>query len=270
MFITSAVVAILVPALSRARSHGRKVISANNQRQIAVGVNCYSHDNEEKYPETVATIGSGRDWNYQEPFVLTCIWSRTPNFHRSTSEYLASYINTADVMHCANAPKKYKHLSDVWADGDNWDNPDTWYPFDWAKGTFCFYWNYVGVLDTGELFVGPRSVFDKRLGTKILASCYLGYDCYRSPGAYSSCERFAQASITQENVAASAYWSRPGCEGFSTETMGIRPNALYADGHVESFPPSEMVPMRVIKNRFNNAPYQYGPGIFYIPKTGIE
>ena len=101
-------------------------------------------------------------------------------------------------------------------------------------------------------------------------SCYLGYDRFRSPDAYGSCERFPGSSVTPETVASSAYWSNPKSNGFNLETMGIKLHAAYTDGHVESYKPSETVPMKVIKRRHARVPYSYGPGIFYIPKQAVR
>ena len=268
MFIMSVLIGIFLPVLSKARRQARTIVGANNQRQIVQAIGFFASDNEQKYPESVATIGLNGNRSWQAPTVLTTIESPGP--HRAMSEYLRSYIRDASIMFCPNAPRQYKYLQQAWDAGDRWNNPDTWYPRDWVKGTYCFYWNYTGLLDRGRLFIGPQNIFDKQGHSRLLVSCYFGYNCYRSPNAYGSCEKFKAASITPEQMVSSAYWSRLKSDNVVPETINIRLSAAYTDGHVESFKASETVPMQVIKNRQFNRPYTFGPGVFYLPKNGLR
>jgi len=171
-------------------------------------------------------------------------------------------------MFFPNAPQKYKYLHQAWDAGDAWNNPDTWLLSDWVKGTFCFYWNYTGLLE-GQLFHGPANSMGGRGQSTILISCYLGYDLYRSPGAYGSCEKFTRAEVVPEETASSAYWSRLKSDGFNLDTINVKLRAGFTDGHVESFTAREVVTMKVIKDRFTNEPYNYGPGEFYLPRSAL-
>jgi len=273
MFIMSTVVGILLPALTRARRRARKITGVNNLQQIATAVNCYSLSNEERYPDSVATIGHGTNWNWQEPFVLTSIRSRAIGYHRSVSEYLHSYIPDGDIMICPNGPKKYKYLRQAWDAGDNWDNPDSPYKGnDWVKGLYCFYWNYVGLVERSRLFIGPRTNFGAMGESKLLASCYFGYGRYQSPYSYGSCEQIKAAYVTQEKIPTARYWYHIETENFNLDSINIKPNAVYTDGHVESFSPSQVVPMEIIVDRLANKPYKPGPwspGIFYLPEKAM-
>jgi prepilin-type N-terminal cleavage/methylation domain-containing protein len=262
--VVSFLTAISLPALSRAKRQARRVKSMSNQRQIVEAVNLYALDNDNRYPESVATIGSATNWNWQEPFVLTSIESRAPHLHRAMSEYLGDYIRDAGMMVCPNAPKRYRHLQEAWQAGDRWNNPDTWLFRDWVKGTYCFYWNYTGLL-ADRLFQGPRRLLGGRGQSSLMVTCYLGYDHWRSPDSFGSCQRFTKARLTAEGVASSAYWSRLKSDSCSLDTINARPHAAYTDGHVESFAAREAATMKVIKDRFTNQPYTYGPGDFYLP-----
>ncbi|MCD6393009.1 MAG: type II secretion system protein, partial [Planctomycetes bacterium] len=55
---------ILVPALGRARRQVRSLLGASNQKQVVSGVILFSMDNDETYPESVATVGFGSSWNW--------------------------------------------------------------------------------------------------------------------------------------------------------------------------------------------------------------
>lgn len=269
MFISSILVGILLPVVTNARRRARKILGVNNLRQITATTYCYTLDNDERYPPSVATIGRGRSWNWQEPFVLTNIRSRAPHVHRAMSGYLRSYIPNADIMYCPNAPRKYKYLQQAWDAGDNWNNPDSWYPRDWVKGTYCFYWNYVGLLENNRLFIGPQTSFGRRGQSKLLMSCYLGQGFYLSPDSYSSCEKIRGSFIIQERLATSSYWSRMDSDNFNLKTISTKFNCAYTDGRVESFSASQAVPMQVIKDRITLKPYRFGPGVFYLPKKAL-
>jgi len=268
--IISVVMGILLPVLSKSRRHARAVLGIQNQHEIAGAIHLYATDNSGQYPESVATIGSRFGWNWQEPTVMTSIISRAPHLHRAMSEYLRSYIKDASIMFCPNAPRQYKYLQESWDAGDKWNNPDTRLRLDWVKGTYCFYWNYVGLLEKRRLFIGPRNSFGGKWQSKLLMSCYLGSDSYRSPGSFGSCEKFKRASIVPEAMASSSYWSRIKPKNAFRDALDINLQATYTDGHVESYKPSETVPMKVIKDRAHKIPYKYGPGIFYIPQKAIQ
>jgi len=154
--IIALLMGILLPALGRARMQGRMVVGISNQRSIVRAVNLYAMDNDEGYPDSIATIGFGDLWNWQEPMMLTGYDTRSPRVRRSMSGYLRRYIENGKVVYCPNAPRKYEHLEAAWRAGDDWDNPDTPVRKDALSGTYCLYWNYIGYLNRGKFFVGPR------------------------------------------------------------------------------------------------------------------
>ena len=269
--VISMLMAIMLPALGTARRKARTLLGTNNQRQIAAAVNLFALDNDGQYPQSVATVGFGSNWNWSDPTKLTGNRKRSPGLHRSMSEYLRSYIPKAGIMFCPNAPRKYKYLQQAWDAGDDWDNPETPFPSDPVGGTYCFYWNYVGFLGSQRrIFIGPRGMTTGKRQSKLLMTDYLGFDHWRSPGAYGSCERFKKADITPETWLLSAYWSR------NTDPNSDRPSiklqAAYTDGHVESYSSSEVVPMKVSITSDGSVPYPdgVGPGIFYIPQNALH
>ena len=137
--IVSLSMGILLPAIGKARQQGRLLIGTNNQRQIVGGVNLLAAENNERYPESVATIGDSASWNWQEPMILTSLRARNIRLNRSISAYLHNYIKTAETLYCPNAPQKYKDLQQAWDAGDAWDNPETPPVGDPVSGTYCLY-----------------------------------------------------------------------------------------------------------------------------------
>lgn len=207
---------------------------------------------------------------------MTACKPRPSRTHRSMSAFLHSYIEDASVMFCPSAPAKYEYLQQAWDAGDDWDHPETSFAYDPVYGTYCFYWKYVGFLSDGQApFRGPRDSLGGRGQSKLLVSDYFGYDHHRSPNAYGSCEKFRGAGVTLGTEVSSAYWSRPRSDSnMSLSIFGMKLHAGCTDGHVESFAPSEVVPMKVSIAPDGSAPYPSGvgpgPGDFYLPRNGLH
>lgn len=268
--VISVLTGILLPALNKVRRQARALLATSNQRQIVSCVNLFAADNDDRYPESVATIGDDA-WNWAEPMMLTAHNARGPRLHRSMSAYLRSYIEDAGIMYCPNAPRRYKYLQDAWDAGDEWDNPQTPPVEDSVSGTYCFYWNYTGYLeDRNYLFRGPRNSAGGRGRSKLLVSDYFAYNHWRSKKSYSSCERFGAVSITEGTQLSSAYWSGESSAG--SDAPQIRLQAGYADGHVESFSSSDTLIMKVILHPKTGEPYpeDITPGNFYLPRNALH
>jgi type II secretory pathway pseudopilin PulG len=263
---------ILAPTLSIVRHRARALQGVVNQREIVGAANYYALDNSDDYPQSVATIGV-KYWNWQEPTMLTGYRKRSPQPHRSMSAYLGPYIEDARKVFCTNAPEEYKYLQESWDAGDDWDNPDTAPVPDPVIGVYCFYWNYVGYLEEPRgIFRGPQGLLSGPEQSSLMVSDYFGYGHWRSPNAYGSCEQFRKGAVTPGTYVSSAYWSCPGI-GSEDERkeLKIKLHAGYMDGHVDSYYPSETVPMKVSIVPDGSIPYPdgIGPGIFYLPRKSL-
>jgi prepilin-type N-terminal cleavage/methylation domain-containing protein len=271
MSVISTLMAVILPALGSVRRKARTMVSANNQKQMASAVNLFALDNDDQYPPSVATVGFGSNWNWSDPTKLTGNRRRSPILHRSMSAYLRSYIPDADVTYCPSAPCKYKYLQEAWDAGDDWDNPETTFPSDPVGGIYCFYWNYIGYIGGRRvIFKGPRGPASGGSYSKLLVTDYFGYDHWRSPGAYGSCEDFDGANVTPETWLLSSYWSRN--RDPSSRVPEIKLQACYTDGHVESYSTTETVPMWVSITSDGTIPYPdgVGPGIFFLPRNAMR
>jgi prepilin-type N-terminal cleavage/methylation domain-containing protein len=269
--ITSLVAAVVLPGFSKVRREAGLVKCMRNVREITCGVNIFAIDNNGRYPASVATIGFGGRWHWEDPRMLTGYNIRSPGMHRAMSEYLRDYIGDARVMFCPNAPRKYKCLQAAWDAGDDWSLPGTPMP-DPVYGTYCFYWNYVGYLERPDgPFRGPWGPSCSRKYSSLLVTDYLGYDHWRSPESFGSSERFKQANVTEGTSVSSAYWSVPNPDGsVCPDSLEIKLHAGYADGRVEIFSPSEVVPMWVSTTAQGNEPDTIGPGMFYLPSGALH
>ena len=271
--IISLLMGMLLPALERARRQARMVLGIKNQRDIVNAVTMFAGDNDGRFPESVATVGFGDHWNWTDPRKLTGNRTRAPGMYRAMSEYLRSYVRDASVMYCTNAPTKYKYLQRSWDAGDEWDNPETSFPFDPAGGTYCFYWNYIGCLSGDiRIFRGPESSAGGREESTLLVTDYFGYDCWQTPNAFGSCDYFNGASVTPETWLLSSYWSAQKSEYVSLKNIDVLLHAGYTDGHVERYNASDAVPMRISITSDGSEAYPdgVGPGIFYLHRNGLR
>jgi len=261
----------------------------NNQKQIVLAVSCFATDNDDRYPPSMATMTyvdmtkfGTSTWRWQEPTMMTACYSRPSLPHRSVSAYLRSYIADTRILFSPSAPGKYEYLQQSWDAGDDWDNPESSYPTDPVYGTYCFYWNYVGFLGRDKSpFRGPRNSAAGRGQSKLLVSDYFGFGHWRNRNAYGSTEAygcsetFDGADITPGTEASSAFWSRLDLDGnIRLDSLRIKLHAGYTDGHVGSYWPSEVVPMKVSFTRDGSVPYpnwySTNPGTFFLPKNGLR
>jgi type II secretory pathway pseudopilin PulG len=265
--IISALMAILVPAVNLVRNQARAILGMHNQREISNALTLFSMDNNDRYPESVATVGISDQWSWSDPTKMIGIEERSPQLHRSMSAYLRDYIPDAKTMFCPSAPRRYKYLQEAWDAGDNWDNPDTPRQTDPLGGTYCFYWNYVGYLSESKtLFRGPTGPASMGRYNQLLVSDYFGYDHWRSPGAFGSCERLKGAEVVQETQLLSSYWAVPGDPEIGMPKVKLR--AAFTDGHVETYTASEVVPMKISMTPQGVPPYPDGStgGTFFVPE----
>lgn len=271
MSIISLIMAISLPAFNRIRLQARAMISMSNMRQVTSTMNLFASDNNDRYPESVATVGLGDTWNWTDSTQLTGIKHRSPQLHRAMSEYLRKYIPDASTMYCPNVPHKYKYLQQAWDAGDNWDNPSNTLPADPAGGSYCFYWNYRGYIGGRRVvFRGPQGPASSGRYSKLLVTDFFGYDHWRNPDSYISCEPFEGADITEETGLLSSFWHRRSPLSDAPE---IKLKASYTDGHVESYSASDVIPMKVSITADGTVPYPDGggsPGIFYLPRNALH
>jgi len=278
LFILGLLFSILLPTLQKARRSALTLLSSNNQRNVVLGVSCYALDQDDQFPQSVATLGSGIRWTWREPTVLIGFQKRSPDLNRSVSQYLRDYIDKASSLFCPCAPSPYPYAEEAWAAGDAWDNPEPDTDSeDPLFGNYCLYWNYVGYLGENRPFIGPRSTAGGRRESQLLISDYFGYGHWRneltygSRNAYGSCEKLPDAGITKGTAVACDFWSVFNSENtVSLESISLTLHAGYTDGHVEKFTPADVMPMRISMTRDGLVPYpdNIGPGgIIYIPRN---
>ncbi len=269
--VLSLLLGVLVPALSQARRAARCAVAGQRQRQIVLAVSLYAADHESRYPESVATSAMlGRTWRWQEPRMMKACQPRAAGYRSSVAGYLRAYLPKAAVLSCPSSPRTYPYLEDFWRAGETWDNPHTSFTDDSVLGSFCLYWNYVGHLTEQERpFRGPQTDYGRAGCSGLLISDYFGFNHWRSPEAFGSCEHFAHAESTTETHEAAVYWFRKPQGRPDRADMRLKLQAGFVDGHVETFRPGETTILEVAEALDGTTAAFSGLGLgagqFYIP-----
>lgn len=105
IFIIALLLGILGPVVGKARRRVGSVVGGFRQKQVVGGVSLFAMDNDEDYPESVATVGFEDNWNWSDPLKMIGNDERSPGLQRSMSGYLGAYIEDAKVMFCPNSPR---------------------------------------------------------------------------------------------------------------------------------------------------------------------
>jgi hypothetical protein len=118
--------------------------------------------------------------------------------------------------------------------------------------------------------MGPQGPAGGRPYSTLLISDYFGFNPWRTPDAYASCEPFRAAESVPETVLLPSYWYGPAEANAFPKIML---HAGYTDGHIAAYRSVDGVPLRVIKLRSEGVPYgddEPGPGIFYLPRDTVR
>jgi len=269
----SLLMGVLLPALNQARRAARTVIGGHRQREIVLAVSLYAADHQGQYPESVATAAMlGHTWRWQEPRMMKACQPRAAGYHSSMASYLRAYLPKAVALSCPGSPAAYPHLNDFWQAGELWDNPETDFTDDSVLGSYCFYWNYIGYLSERDRpFRGPQTDAGTAGCSRMLTSDYFGFNHWRSPDAFGSCERFPRAEVTVETHEAPTFWVQNPAGEPDRAAVHLKLQAGFVDGHVEAYRPSETTVLEVSETLDGTAPtfsgVGLGPGLFFIPRT---
>jgi len=110
--IIALLLAILVPALGKAKEKVRLTVCSSNQHQLIIGVITYATDAGGKFPPSIVKRNDP-----VAPFSWPCMINYYPE--RSPTDfnnggalhyYLGSYFKTLDVFTCPNGPPYDKEL----------------------------------------------------------------------------------------------------------------------------------------------------------------
>ena len=268
--ILGVLVGLLVPALQKAKVQARQLRGTGNQKSIVSALHYYALDHRGRFPPSTATMGPrGSYWNWLEPTTVTTYYEKQPlHAHRSLSGFLYNYIDDPKVLYCPNVPEEYPYMQEAWEAGDDWDNPETGRIFDPLFGSYSFYWGYLGHT-SGSTFQGPRTTWRSRGERTLLVSDTFAYDNWRCPDAFISCEKFRQGGDVPRAAVSSGYWYCLENDGStSLNSLKIRLQGGFVDGHVESYSTAKVTPMQISITSNGSMPNKVY-GTFYLPISSL-
>ncbi len=197
--IISALIAILLPALNRAREAAKKVACASNLKQIGMAMHMYANDNKGYYP----VLKNQHNWNAPLTLVSALVVNGTylPNTNPKAWGYSAVFRCPSDLSDYTNSyPKSYVYRQTH--NGHDYSD-DHVYPADGMA---------MRTSDNPHYTPGLW----RWLVTEKYATAY-DYQQLNTPGG----QAYANTPHTIDNVTVQSYWHANGG------------NTLYDDGHVK-------------------------------------
>jgi prepilin-type N-terminal cleavage/methylation domain-containing protein len=135
--IIALLMAILLPALGRARAAARRVVCANRIRQTMIAIMAYADFNKDTFPKgamgaPMSSIVKGRGWSQ-------------PNWLWDTDyAYIAKYLKDTRIMMCTDVPASVKNGIDY--QGHRYDGHPyipNWLTGDWTGHTYLLGYGYM-------------------------------------------------------------------------------------------------------------------------------
>jgi prepilin-type N-terminal cleavage/methylation domain-containing protein len=150
--IIALLIAILMPALNKARQQAKFAVCSSNQHQILIALGIYMSDNDGKLPPSASRLNKG---NYHRPTELN--WHVDTNYNpvggliklkSYTGKYLGESLPTVEVFNCPMSPIA---PDTVWPPPDSGMAPEGKYNEFYLNGqyaplhsTYMLLWSYQG------------------------------------------------------------------------------------------------------------------------------
>jgi len=273
--IIALLMAILLPALGRAKDHAKLVTCASNQRQLIFGLTLYADSNEGKLPPSPSHLGTRHIGDLHRPFELNWYGNTFKMLsdaevadpgYRYAGRYLSSYLPNVKVFNCSLSRIK---------DSTPWPPPTSGSPplgtygefyrngrYSNLHSTYMLLWNYhgydhglsAGVNKALGHFEAPGSVADKNKPLFYLTS---NRNILWPSPTYSwyTSHPFRKGALANPYYTANAPGlDSPAALNDPTNRPYVHLNAGYLDGRVERFNSTEDI---AVKNK--NAPACLAP-----------
>jgi len=238
--IIALLLAIIVPALGKAKEAAKLVVCSSNQRQLLLGVNTYAASNDGRYPPSIVDRGNG-----------TFSWPNYINYHSAELQYpdqfnggamyiyLGTYLPSYKVYMCPLSPKPSDNIQEQYVNYRDYnlvpEGTHASYNFFWGGFTFTAPGNV-----SNKKFIGPKKTSDKS-NAKLLVCDVMSTWSYESlfvsHKGRNAAGRGPDKDPRFENDMSVLWWMRDLTSEQLDKVISskIKFNAGYVDGHVERY-----------------------------------
>jgi prepilin-type N-terminal cleavage/methylation domain-containing protein len=238
--IIALLLAIITPALGKAKAAAQMIICANNQHQVITGVTSYAADNDSKMPPAVA--------DKARPSLLFCHTDPVPS---PVYRFLGSYLPAAKIYNCPISTFAKVRIAIGSKEADyQWfyENPQFLQDNNTSLScSFQLLWNYEfnsNPAVSDKVFIGPGKNSDVKLlvsDTFFFSNQLLGSYQPALNNKWISTHNFRQnnAQVKGDQDFPYKYWSGPNSNISMINTeqalQDIKFNAGYTDGRVVKY-----------------------------------
>jgi prepilin-type N-terminal cleavage/methylation domain-containing protein len=268
--IIALLMGILLPSLQKVRQQAKMVSCASNMRQLILGLTAYAQNNDSRLPPHPSTISVPT--NYHRPFELNWLSNqvgpvadvRLASYHHA-GRYLAPYLSDVGVFNCALSAIRD---DTPWPPGDSGLAAQGTYGEFYRTGrfaplhsTYMLLWNYQGYnhKTSGHVdksqghFAGADTLASR---TKLVVQDSLFYLTTNTNLLWPSPQQtWCSSHPFKAALRAHPYYVLK--DPTMTERPGIKLNAGYLDGRVESFHAADALAVKNYQAQAFLAPKAY-------------
>jgi prepilin-type N-terminal cleavage/methylation domain-containing protein/prepilin-type processing-associated H-X9-DG protein len=225
--IITVLIAILLPALKKAREQSRQIACLSNLRQLGAAFVMYCNDNHGTYPSATADDMNDADWVYWEP-------AHNPNAFTYATGAAVSYLGknvTASVLRCPS--------DDIDSHADTGLGKGK-YPYSYsANWDICKLCGPVGSkFHNPPCRVGQVRCPERKILLIDESSQTIDDGCWAADN-YTNNQQSGQNCLSNRHDVDHEDHENSGANPFMSVSAAGRGNAVFADGHGEFIPRSE-------------------------------
>ncbi len=265
--IIALLLSILMPSLQKVKEQAKAIICKNNQRQIVIGVTSYAVDNNDRLLPNTSRLGTSSPptttgWHLPQELNFHYTNAHGPvgnpgdaNYHY-VGKYMQNYLPDVKIYNCGLSPI---NPESPWPpQGGGAGGPVDTYAKLYLSGEFaplhCTYmpfWNYQGYnnAESANAF-GHNVIAPKKLSssTKLLLQDSLFFktdDSILFPGDGTNTWFSSHRTKESTRVSGFPFYNTPpvssGMPSTGDDVPEMKMNAVYTDGHVETFTSTDTV-----------------------------
>jgi prepilin-type N-terminal cleavage/methylation domain-containing protein len=255
--IIAILMAIMMPALRKAREQAKVILCGSNQHQILVAVSTYAAANNNKMPPSVQGYGTYPDnFEWANPPIRLNYMVKAPGRNGeytgsnginggSVGRQLGAYINDPKIWQCAFADKPYleyyqeEYLKGLAIDVRSQGLNETAWPY--LNSSYFLMWNYEGYerFDYEDPATGDP-ISKKKVGKILIADFLMWNNGVWLDQKWGCSHRMKNSSLEGDHLAG-YFWKKTAADNGASIPDPRTLNAGYEDGSVLKYDKETMV-----------------------------